>query len=78
VKWEDGPLLEGAMNGIPVILDRIGEAKAQVTERMNLVPETNARFGPTKFFVLEKGECTEVDVKPGFIVIATLAIDPQR
>jgi MoxR-like ATPase len=78
IQWEDGPLLKAAREGIPVILDRIDEAKAQVTKRMNPVLEKNAQLGPTKFLVPEKGESPEVDVQYGFVVIATLTIDPHR
>jgi MoxR-like ATPase len=78
VQWEDGPLLDAAQRGIPVLLDRVDEAKAQVTERLNPVLEKNARLGPTKFLVPEKGESPELDVKVGFVVIATLTINPRR
>jgi MoxR-like ATPase len=78
IRWEDGPLLRAADRGIPVILDRIDEAKAQVTERLNPLLEKNVRLGPTTFLVPEKGEQTEVNVKEGFIMISTLTIDPYR
>jgi midasin (ATPase involved in ribosome maturation) len=74
VSWEDGPVLEAARQGIPVILDRINEAKAQVTERLNPILEKNTRVNQTTFLVPEKGECTEIEVKEGFVIIATLTI----
>ncbi|KAA6394275.1 MAG: putative Midasin, partial [Streblomastix strix] len=78
IKWENGPLLIASQAGIPVILDRIDEAKAQVTERLNPVLEKNMRRGITTFFVPEKGEQTEEQVQQGFVVIATLTINPHR
>ncbi|KAA6379758.1 MAG: hypothetical protein EZS28_024715 [Streblomastix strix] len=78
VKWENGPLLISAEFGTPVILDRIDEAKAQVTERLNPILEKNARRGGTQFLVPERGESTEQQVKEGFVVIATLTTNPNR
>jgi midasin (ATPase involved in ribosome maturation) len=66
-----------ASNGIPVILDRINTAKAQVTERMNPILEKNARFPDTTFLVPEMGKSKEQEIKCGFVVIATLSIDPN-
>jgi midasin (ATPase involved in ribosome maturation) len=78
VLWENGPLLEAPSAGVPVILDRIDEAKAQVSEHLNPILEKNARLGVTKFLVSEKGELTEIVVEKGFTVIATLTIDAHR
>jgi MoxR-like ATPase len=78
VQWENGPLLTAALNGLPVILDRINIAKAQVTERMNPILEKNARFEGSSFLVPEMGKSKEQPVAPGFVVIATLSIDPNR
>jgi hypothetical protein len=83
VKWENGPLLEAAMTEIPVILDRTDESKAQVTKRMNPLLDRNAPLDEKKgrqtvFLVPEKGEDIEQQVKTGFVVIATLTLDPLR
>ncbi|KAA6377565.1 MAG: hypothetical protein EZS28_026909 [Streblomastix strix] len=78
VKWKNGPLLIAAESGIPVILDRIDEAKAQVVERLNPILERNARREKTIFLVPEKGESTEQQVAQGFVVIATLTTNPNR
>ncbi|KAA6354005.1 MAG: hypothetical protein EZS28_050468, partial [Streblomastix strix] len=78
IKWENGPLLIAAESGIPVILDRIDEAKAQVTERLNPILEKNARRDKAPFLVPEKGESTEQHVAQGFVVIATLTTNPNR
>ncbi|KAA6359825.1 MAG: hypothetical protein EZS28_044648, partial [Streblomastix strix] len=78
IKWENGPLLIAVESGIPVILDRIDEAKAQVTERLNPILEKNARRDKAPFLVPEKGESTEQQVAQGFVVIATLTTNPNR
>ncbi|KAA6403417.1 MAG: hypothetical protein EZS28_001045, partial [Streblomastix strix] len=78
IKWENGPLLIAAESGTPVILDRIDEAKAQVTERLNPILEKNARRDQTPFLVPEKVEFTEQHVAQGFVVIATLTTNPNR
>ncbi|KAA6353939.1 MAG: hypothetical protein EZS28_050534, partial [Streblomastix strix] len=78
IRWENGPLLIAAESGTPVILDRIEETKAQVTERLNPILEKNARRDQTSFLVPEKGESTEQHVAQGFVVIATLTTNPNR
>jgi hypothetical protein len=35
IQWEKGPLLTAGLHGVPLILNRISTAKAQVTERVN-------------------------------------------
>jgi hypothetical protein len=83
VQWENGPLLKAATTGTPVILNRIDEAKAHVTERINPILERNARLDEkngrrTVFLVPEKGEDIEQPMKAGFVVVATLTLDPSR
>ncbi|KAA6353964.1 MAG: hypothetical protein EZS28_050509, partial [Streblomastix strix] len=78
IKWENGPLLIAAESGIPVILDKIDEAKAQVTEILNPILEKNARRDQTPFLFPEKVEFTEQQIKEGFVVIATLTTNPNR
>jgi MoxR-like ATPase len=75
VQWENGPFLRAALLGVPVVLDRIESAKAQVTERINPILERNARSSARSFFVPEMGDSTERDVQSGFVVIATLTTD---
>jgi MoxR-like ATPase len=75
VEWENGPFLEAAMSGLPVILDRIESAKAQVTERINPILERNSLSSTRSFLVPEMGDSIEHEVEPGFVVIATLTTD---
>lgn len=53
---ENGPLLKAASLGLPVILDRINEAKSQVIARLNPVLEINAQSHPQSFEVPENTE----------------------
>jgi hypothetical protein len=86
IQWENRLLISvvdreketGDSIGIPVILDRIDEAKAQVTERLNPLLEKNVRAGTLTFLVPEKGEPTEVEVKESFVVISTLTMNFSR
>jgi midasin (ATPase involved in ribosome maturation) len=59
MEWEDGPLLKSAGKRIPVLLDRIDEAKAQVNERVYPILEKNSSVGCASFLVQEKGESIE-------------------
>ncbi|KAA6398498.1 MAG: putative dynein heavy chain [Streblomastix strix] len=78
VQWQNGPLLIAGEIGMPVILDRIDEAKAQVIERINPVLEKNSQREKIKFLVPEKGEAVEQEIKQGFVVISTLTINENR
>jgi midasin (ATPase involved in ribosome maturation) len=78
VQWENGHLLEASSAAVPVILGRIDETKAQVSERLNPILAKNARRGVTKFLVPAKGELTEIVVEKGLTVIATLTIGARR
>ncbi|GIQ80035.1 hypothetical protein KIPB_000761 [Kipferlia bialata] len=79
LKWESGPVLAAAQQGVGCVLDNINQGESTTLERLNPLLETNIVLDrETPVFDASEFSAESQELGPGFRIFATATLDDKK